>query len=66
MSNKTFVELYKAGEVNVDDIDNFVDEWHNTNNGNQPLHRYLGMTWRQYVKWVLYKLTLDEIVDENF
>lgn len=47
---KTFVELLKEGIVNSDDIDSFVEEWHERYIGNKSLHEFLGMTWDEYKK----------------
>lgn len=53
MSNKldTFMQLALRGEVLPDEIDDFVDAWHEgTDHG--ELHEFLGMTLEEYSLWV--------------
>lgn len=47
---KTFREAYLAGEVNQDDIHDYVEYWH-THETDNELHEFLGMTAREYSKW---------------
>lgn len=42
MNNQTFYDLYKKGEVSEDEMDNYVDEWNNSDT-NESLREYLGM-----------------------
>ncbi|MFA6201636.1 MAG: hypothetical protein WC710_00445 [Gallionella sp.] len=49
MSN--FVTYCLSGEALLDDIDDYVDAWHETK-GEIPLHRYLGMSKSEYALWV--------------
>lgn len=42
MGNQTFYDLYKKGEVSEDEMDNYVEEWHNSDT-NKSLREYLGM-----------------------
>jgi hypothetical protein len=47
----TFLNRYLNGEMLADDIDDFIGYWHN-NQGNLPLHEFLGMTEEEYSLWV--------------
>ncbi|MFC5668189.1 hypothetical protein ACFP3U_35150 [Kitasatospora misakiensis] len=51
MSSKTdhesFVEAALSGRASLDDLDDFVDAWHD-GDSDLPLHEYLGMTWDEY------------------
>lgn len=47
----TFVDLALSGAVTLDDIDDFVDTWHQGGTG-QELHDFLGLTWEEYALWV--------------
>ncbi len=49
MSN--FVTNCLSGEALLDDIDDYVDAWHE-NKGEVPLHQYLGMSKTEYALWV--------------
>ena len=49
MSN--FIEMCLSGEALLDEIDDFVDEWHE-GDGTVTLHRFLGMTRSEYALWV--------------
>ncbi len=48
---QTFVSQFLRGIVSVEDIDDFIDAWHNSNS-NVPLHEYLGMTMEEYKTYV--------------
>ncbi|SFI75095.1 hypothetical protein [Nitrosomonas sp. Nm34] len=49
MSN--FIEKCLVGEAILDDIDDYIEEWHDTNPG-IPLHQFLGMNRSEYSLWV--------------
>lgn len=51
-NEKTFLEMLKTGECNADDIDIYIEKWHDEYNGPLKLHEYLGMTEKQYEKWL--------------
>lgn len=74
MSN--FIEKCLGGEVLPDDIDDFVDEWHEGATP-IPLHRFLGMSRSEYSLWVadpdvlpyiinahLYNKNVSDLLDE--
>lgn len=62
MSNQTealtFFELYALGNVLPDDIDDYIDAWHErfkdgiAKPGTPPLHEYLGLTSDEYAVWL--------------
>ena len=54
MNNKeiTFVEMVKNGQCSIDEIDDYIDKWHDEYNGNLKLHEYLGMTDDEYNQWL--------------
>lgn len=48
----SFIELCLSGEVLKDEIDNFVDKWHEGVEGqDEELYEYLGLTWYEYSLW---------------
>ena len=47
----TFVEALKYGLVDYNDIDHFVDTWHE-GDSTLEIDEFLGMTEEQYFKWV--------------
>lgn len=49
MSN--FMTLCERGEASPEDIDCYVDVWHESNTGGS-LHTFLGMTRSEYGFWV--------------
>lgn len=51
LKTMTFVEALKNGLINYEDIDDFIDEWHNSNS-NQNIAEFLGMTKQQYFKYL--------------
>jgi hypothetical protein len=50
-SHPKFLDLCLEGKAVLDDIDDFVDQWHETPQGNE-LHDYLGMTKEEYSLWL--------------
>lgn len=48
----SFVDLCLSGEVLEDEIDDFVDDWHEDEETTLELHEYLGMSWDEYSVWV--------------
>lgn len=48
------MELCLIGDAFLDEIDDFIDTWHDNENIPKEisLHDYLGMTWDEYSLWV--------------
>ena len=51
MSRRTFIDLCLAGNVLLEEMDDFVDQWHEAPEGRE-LHDYLGMTKEEYSLWL--------------
>ncbi|EJY0885080.1 hypothetical protein OE987_003736 [Vibrio cholerae] len=56
-----FIELCVQGHVLPDDIDDFVDEWHDSDS-EVSLSEYLGMSSDEYESWMHAPDTLDSII----
>jgi len=41
---KTFKELYLADQVSIEQLDDFIDEWHTKYSGSKTLQEFLGLT----------------------
>lgn len=47
-----FIEQCLAGDVLLEEIDEYVGKWHDGEEGtDQELHQYLGMSWEEYSLW---------------
>ncbi|MDB6001388.1 MAG: hypothetical protein JWP52_3087, partial [Rhizobacter sp.] len=47
-----FIQMCLSGEALEDEIDEFVERWHEGDEGlGLELHEYLGMTWDEYKLW---------------
>lgn len=57
---KTFMDRYLASEVEPEDIDTFVDEWHEGTSV-LSLAEYLGLSPEEYCLWVLQADALPRI-----
>lgn len=57
----TYVDALKQGLVDYDDIDDFIDIWHESGTGKE-LHEFLGMTKEQYFEY----LRDDELLKTMF
>jgi len=62
---KTFIELLVDGEVEPEEIDDFIDEWHEGTSNDVPLHSFLGMAEIEYEAWLGHPGALDGIVRER-
>lgn len=58
--SSAFLEMYLAGKLSADDIDDYIDEWHRDPRGKQ-IFEYLGMTRDEYSSWVRDPEILPEI-----
>lgn len=47
----SFIDLCLSGDVLEDEIDGFVDSWHEDEDTDSELHEYLGMSWDEYSVW---------------
>jgi hypothetical protein len=57
--NVPFFTLYQQGQADADDIDDFIDDWHDsTDTGTRSLAEFLGMTDDEYQVWVMASATL--------
>ena len=51
MSNKTYIEQCIAGDVLVEEIDDFVSNWHNNPAAQGSLRDNLGFSKEEYKLW---------------
>jgi DNA-binding transcriptional ArsR family regulator len=51
LKQQAFASLYAEGRVTADEIDDFVDMWHEGGTG-MPLHDFLGLSREEYARWV--------------
>ena len=59
---RTFLGLCVSGEAKIEDVDDWVDRWHE-GDSIVPLHEYLGMTWEEYGNLILSSGVLVHIVE---
>jgi hypothetical protein len=50
-SHRSFLSLALTGEALANQIDDYIDQWHDDPRG-LPLHDYLGMTGEEYGLWL--------------
>ena len=60
-SPKTFVDLYLDGEAIPEEIDDFVDQWHDSN-AVATLAEFLGFRDEEYAVWVEHPQSLSVIL----
>lgn len=46
-----FIEQCLNGDVLEDEIDDFIEKWHESEGIDTELHDYLGMSWGEYSVW---------------
>jgi hypothetical protein len=47
LDRENFVSAALSGRASVDDLDDYIDEWHDSD-ATLSLHEFLGMTWDEY------------------
>jgi hypothetical protein len=60
-----FFDLYSRGEAQAEDIDDYVDRWHDNADAQAAtlsLHEYLGLTKAEYDHWVQAPGSLPDIL----
>jgi hypothetical protein len=61
---RTFMDRYVAGEVEPEEIDDYVDAWHQGMSA-VPLSEYLGMTLEEYATWLMHADALPHIREQR-
>ena len=61
---QTFLELVLVGEAHCDDIEGFVDRWHD-GEASCSLAAFLGMSDDEYALWVEKPSSLDLIIQAH-
>jgi hypothetical protein len=61
----TFFEKLMKGETSPHHIHDYIDTWHTKPNIMIPLHQYLGMSWKEFGRWVQLDATLETLVEER-
>ncbi len=60
----TFAALYFEGRASADELDDFVDDWHEGGTG-MPLHDFLGLSREDYARWVEQPDSLETALNER-
>ena len=62
----TFISNCLAGEAFMDEIDDYIAQWHSGLAGkNQELHEFLGMSWEEYSLWATRPSILSSILNSK-
>lgn len=59
----SFVKDYLNDEATLEDIDAYVDRWHEGCASHLDLHEYLGLTSEEYSEWATNPSKLKEILE---
>jgi hypothetical protein len=60
-----FIDKFIAGQADIDEVDDAIDEWHSGEGVNLELHEYLGLTVREYSRFVMSQDALLDIRRER-
>jgi hypothetical protein len=64
--NSSFIEKCINGDASLDEIDDYIDEWHDSDSNNDlELHEFLGMSWEEYSLWAVKPSLLAEILNHR-
>lgn len=58
---RSFIQLAIDGYVMLDEIDDYVDQWHEKAPPLE-LHDFLGLTWQEYSLWVAHPDNLSIVI----
>jgi hypothetical protein len=58
-----FFDLYSVGKALAEEIDDYIDTWHDGKGFGSSLHEYLGLTKEEYAAWVKDAYCLPVILD---
>ena len=58
---QNFIGLCLEGKVSCDEIDDYIDQWHEAPEGRE-LHDYLGLTKQEYGPWLRRPDALPDIL----
>jgi hypothetical protein len=62
----TFVEKCVNGLVKLEEVDDYVEEWHrNSEHHHESLREFLGMTQKEFGRWLREAEALREIIKEH-
>jgi len=61
----TFVDLCLNGDVDIIDIDDFIDEWHDSAEDGIALHDYLGLSEGEYALYVEKPTSLPYLISAH-
>lgn len=64
VTDKSFIELAVIGDADLDEIDDFVGRWHDSDS-TMSLHEYLGVSFEDYSLWVSDPGALRSIVERR-
>ena len=63
-----FIDDVLSGKASYDDLEDYVDQWHERGGCGVELHEYLGLTLEQYAKWSgneeKFKSEFDSLIKE--
>ena len=57
----SFLEQCLNGDVDINDIDDFIDSWHESDS-TDPLYKYLGLSRNEYALYVEQPFTLPFVI----
>lgn len=67
-NRNVFIDDVLSGKATYDDLEDYVDKWHECGGAGVELHEYLGLTLEQYFKWAGdddgFKPEFDNIIKE--
>lgn len=59
----SFVKDYLDNKASPNDIDDYVESWHQGTASDLDLHQYLGFTKEEYNQWALHPSQIQDILD---
>ena len=62
---KDFLSLFSKGKISDDEIDDYIDFWHDSELELGTLYEFLGFNWKEWCSYIEGKKTIPEIAKEK-
>lgn len=62
---KTFIDLVVSGEKRAIDLQAYIEVWYNNPEETRPMHEYLGLTYEEYMKYLLDESYIYRKIDQK-
>lgn len=55
----SFIEEFMNGNIEFNDVHNYIEDWHESKDIHIPLNAYLGLSEKQFEKFLIHPIKLE-------